>query len=357
MNEKNVDDYAWHAGNSDDKTHPVGEKQSNASGLCDMWGNVWEIVDESSESSDGTILSLRGGSWLDYYLGGLRAADCSCDWPDDRHTNMGFRLARDCAFNLFSITPGEAFRDHMTNEALAPEMIELGWFEIGKYPVTFAEYDQFCEASKREKPKDEGWGRDKRPVINVSKEDADAYCEWLSAQTGYKYRLPTGAEWGCAATHEPPQKKESVRTEDALRREIEHMKIDLLEEHMAKLEAVRDLVKIKKRYADLGLAARFYVSRFKKTTEKLRKKNWQLKKKLLSKKNRTLSMYRYSSKGEENMKSAQLTNTAALAGLSAAELPGSDVQGGVCGAKKIRVARTKKRRAFRKLQQARRNRG
>jgi len=73
-------------------------------------------------------------------------------------------------------------------------------FEIGKYPVTFEEYDLFCEDRNREKPDDEGWGRGKRPVINVSWEDAKEYCEWLNKKlsldenTGY-YRLPTEAEW------------------------------------------------------------------------------------------------------------------------------------------------------------------
>ena len=57
-------------------------------------------------------------------------------------------------------------------------------FALGKYPVTFEEYDHFCIESGREKPPDQGWGRGRRPVINVSWEDAKAYCAWLSEQTG-----------------------------------------------------------------------------------------------------------------------------------------------------------------------------
>jgi formylglycine-generating enzyme required for sulfatase activity len=68
-------------------------------------------------------------------------------------------------------------------------------FSMGQYPVTFGEYDTFCEAPGRELPDDEGWGRGTRPVIGVSWEDAVAYCEWLSRQTGASYRLPTEAEW------------------------------------------------------------------------------------------------------------------------------------------------------------------
>jgi len=68
-------------------------------------------------------------------------------------------------------------------------------FAIGRYPVTFEEYNQFCVKTRRRKPGDEGWGKKRRPVINVSWEDAQAYVGWLSQETGRTYRLPSEAEW------------------------------------------------------------------------------------------------------------------------------------------------------------------
>ena len=97
-------------------------------------------------------------------------------------------------------------------------------FYIGKYEVTFDEYDAFCSATGKSKPNDQGWGRGSRPVINVTWWDAIDYCNWLSEKEKLPkaydsngnlldkdgrvttditkvlgYRLPTEAEWEFAA--------------------------------------------------------------------------------------------------------------------------------------------------------------
>ncbi len=121
---------------------------------------------------------------------------------------------------------GEEFRDQLKSGGQAPPMIILPTgsfkmgsndygdekpihevkidheFAIGKYQVTFEDYDLYCERTGQSKPSDQGWGRGKRPVINVSWDEAVKYCEWLSKETDKKYRLPTEAEWeyACRAT-------------------------------------------------------------------------------------------------------------------------------------------------------------
>lgn len=70
------------------------------------------------------------------------------------------------------------------------------------YPTTFDEFGPFCHATGRDLPDDAGWGRGRRPVINVSWFDAVAFAEWLTEQhPTLKFRLPTEDEWQycCAA--------------------------------------------------------------------------------------------------------------------------------------------------------------
>jgi formylglycine-generating enzyme required for sulfatase activity len=73
-------------------------------------------------------------------------------------------------------------------------------FAVGKFEVTFAEWDACVAAAGcKHKPGDRGWGRGKRPAINVSWEDIKDYLPWLARRTGKTYRLLTEAEWEYAA--------------------------------------------------------------------------------------------------------------------------------------------------------------
>ena len=91
-------------------------------------------------------------------------------------------------------SPGEAQR--LGNEGPTHGVKFSQPFAVGKFEVTFAEWDQ-CqrEGGCAHNPADQGWGRGRQPVINVSWDDAKQYTQWLSKKTGKNYRLLTEAEW------------------------------------------------------------------------------------------------------------------------------------------------------------------
>jgi formylglycine-generating enzyme required for sulfatase activity len=88
-----------------------------------------------------------------------------------------------------------------TDYASPAHSVSIGkQFAIGRYEVTFAEWDRcLSEKGCKSRPSDRGWGRNRNPVMNVSWLDAKDFAAWLSQKTGQKYRLPTEAEWEYAA--------------------------------------------------------------------------------------------------------------------------------------------------------------
>ncbi len=115
-----------------------------------------------------------------------------------------------CIPEVISIPAGEFWMGSELNDPLAfsNEMprrrLDIPAYAIGKYPVTNTEYLDFVRANPRYVPG--RWttdqipaGKENHPVVNVSFQDALAYCQWLSQQTGEQYRLPTEEEWEKAA--------------------------------------------------------------------------------------------------------------------------------------------------------------
>lgn len=115
--------------------------------------------------------------------------------------NQGFReVELDYGIVMVCIPGGEFTRGWRYGERSERPVhsVYLDEYWIGKYEITFEQYDKFCEETGKAKPVDK-WGRGKHPVIFVSWDDAQEFCRWLSQESGLDFNLPTEAQWEKAA--------------------------------------------------------------------------------------------------------------------------------------------------------------
>jgi formylglycine-generating enzyme required for sulfatase activity len=102
--------------------------------------------------------------------------------------------------------PGAGKVEWFKDIDIGPEMVVVPAerpFAIGRFALTFDEWDaaqahpewRMCAGIAPRTANDHSWGRGRQPAIDVSWDDAKAYCLWLSKVTSKSYRLPSEAEW------------------------------------------------------------------------------------------------------------------------------------------------------------------
>lgn len=172
-------------------------------------------------SLDGNLVSTEGGSHFGAryfgsryfgarYFGGKRSEPLEkseIQTGADPASLPDFATFRDADFapEMVVIPPGSFQMGSAEGEGIDQERprhpVSIGYrFAVGRYPVTFEEYEVFCAAIGRAVPSDQNRGRNRRPVINVSWHDAQVYLTWLNGELGLsdsplRYRLLSEAEW------------------------------------------------------------------------------------------------------------------------------------------------------------------
>jgi formylglycine-generating enzyme required for sulfatase activity len=135
-------------------------------------------------------------------------ADTQCKSVNESETQDVHKLEpgesfRDCAncpemivIQAGSFEMGDLTGDGLSREKPVHQVTIAKHFAIGKYEITFQQWDACHEAGGCSfRPDDLNWGRGNRAVGDVSWSDAREYVDWLSCLTGADYRLPSESEW------------------------------------------------------------------------------------------------------------------------------------------------------------------
>ena len=228
-------------------TTPVGAYSpagDSPLGLVDMAGNVWEWV--LNRQANSNFYTMKGGSWLSGE-GSLNVTAEHGDTPETGGASIGFRCIRmksteetgaahqqdekdeniteaandeaslqrgtapieiAASIPFIRIPAGSYVTSHKTWDYPVGSTVTLAAFELGKTPVTVAQYRQCVEAGgcslKHFRPAgnpdaclyNRGAGYQNHPMNCVNWLGAKEYCEWIGA------RLPTEHEWEYASTHD-----------------------------------------------------------------------------------------------------------------------------------------------------------
>ena len=164
---------------------PAGEYRVEAS--LEGYDTIVEVVRHGPERATEHRIVLRrvARQWTR----GERFRDCP-DCPEMVVIPAG-RFRMGCVSGLACVNHEKPVREV---RIVAP-------FALSVHEVTFSKWDACVSAGGcgGHRPGEEGWGREDRPVINISWDDARSYVTWLSRRAGETYRLPSESEWEYAA--------------------------------------------------------------------------------------------------------------------------------------------------------------
>lgn len=179
----NINEVAWHYGNSDNWTHKVATKKPNAWGIYDMTGNLKEWCWDSDGDSDRLVI-VRGGSYRDEEerYGALPVSvesQGTCYDKSDSLHPTGIRLVRNAdeksvaEFKRKREEEAKALADEYKNQCVAVDSIMMGKTEVAQ--------DLYEAVTGINPSSDYG---EKLPVDSVNWYTAVTFCNRLSVMQG-----------------------------------------------------------------------------------------------------------------------------------------------------------------------------
>ncbi len=140
--------------------------------------------------------------------------------PETQNTLTTDQITNSLSIKLVKIQGGSFMMGSDEYKSEQPiHQVKLADFYMGQTPITVAQYLAFAEATQSNYPQwlekgseyhlSEGTNdrysrfehisHPESPIVGVSWENATAFCEWLSRESGHKYQLPSEAQWEYAA--------------------------------------------------------------------------------------------------------------------------------------------------------------
>ncbi len=244
------------------ETAPVGSFTASSLGLLDLSGNAWEWCEDWFNATE-TDRVLRGASWLDRDRRRLLSSHRFHYSPDSHIHNFGFRCVLASSAPAISkspappvsssSTPATATKDapfvntlgmkfvpvpvtggptggqrgspEKTGQPLVPGATTSVLFSV--WDTRVQDYEVFARETAREWPKADFEQGPTHPAVNVSWDDAKAFCAWLTERerksgrlgSAQRYRLPTDHEWSCAVgigDREDPARSPEEKSEELI---------------------------------------------------------------------------------------------------------------------------------------------
>lgn len=208
-------------------TAPVMSFAPNEFGLYDLGGNGWEWVEDWWNEAK-TERVLRGGSWGRGEEDTLRSSYRLFGTPSRGSGGFGFRVVVEAGISkpaqappastpvqapqartAATSHPAQATKDKPFENSLGMRFVPVKGTDVlfCIHETRWKDYAEYAEANPgiatnwrnqthsgfklTERPED-------HPVINVSWEEATAFCKWLTEKEKRMYRLPTDQEWSIA---------------------------------------------------------------------------------------------------------------------------------------------------------------